>query len=131
MISRLDRDPLVLGLLEVTQDGFDRAGMGLIGFMSKAADLADGKRDVGPSVGAQIEEHAADPAIVPWFIHVGSILVRAEGGLGGWHRVGVAVLHSSSLECFLDESTLGTLDQSVFQLVELDPEELFKSFFLC
>ena len=76
----LDDQPTVPRLLEVAQDGFHRTTVGTLGIMSESTDLADGERDVGPRVGAQVQEHPADGSVAPCFVEGSSLLVCAHCG---------------------------------------------------
>ena len=55
--------------------------MAFLWIVTESSNLADGKGDVGASVGRQVEEHANNPAVAPSFGHGRSIMVDSESSL--------------------------------------------------
>ena len=96
--------------------------MGLLWVATEPGRLVDGKGDVGPCVGGQVQQHSNCRRVGPFFVKVFAVFVRAEGISSRWSELGGGIFHAQVLDDLLGETSLSELDVSSLSL-EVDAKE--------
>jgi hypothetical protein len=125
----LDNHAHFAGAMQIANKSLDGGGVTFLWAVTEPGDLADGKCDVGASVGGEVKQHT-DEVVAPGFFHGWSVGVNSKSGLSSWRPIVIAVGHASCILDFLNQTFLGEGQFAIRQILsEIDAQEVSKSTF--
>ena len=107
------------GAVQIANKGLDGGGVTFLWAVTELGNLADGKCDVGASVGGEVKQHTNNGAVAPTFFHGRSFGIDSESGLRSWRPIVIDVGHC------LNQTFLGGVSVPLAAfLVKLMPRKL-------
>jgi hypothetical protein len=123
----LDNHTHFAGAMQIANKSLDGGGVTFLWAVTEPCDLADGKCDVGASVGGEVKQHTDNGAVAPGFFHGWSVGVNSESGLSSWRPIVIAVGHASCVLNLLNQTFLVRVSVPFAAfLVKLLPRKLVK-----
>jgi hypothetical protein len=83
------------GEVQIANKSLDGGGVTFLWAVTELGNLADGKCDVGASVGGEVKQHTNNGAVAPTFFHGRSVGIDSESGLRSWRPIVIVIGHAS------------------------------------